>query len=293
MKSVKLRSFKLSLAIHVAIVLLLVLTSVSLFGEHPTPKDDSKLLAPKVVAKTVAVDSAKIEQMTKQYEAIKSNQAKSLVDAKNKADKAQSDYIDIKNKFKNLEKEAEKYEKKIEALKKEEADLKKKEKTERLKAEELRKKRELEQKRIAAQKAKIEHQKLLEAQRLEELRLKSEKEKNERILAELRRAQEEERADKIAELRGEYESVIHDALFDKWITPYNRRDVVCKVRLNVSRAGTVIGHDFISKCPEDYKKTISLAISYMGVVPKVSNEVYREYEDINFVDSGYGSLKVN
>lgn len=293
MKSIKLRSLKLSLLVHAVILLMLVFTGVNFFSDQDKSPKNEPLLAPKVVAKTVAVDSSKIEQMTKQYESIKQSQQQDLIEAQKKAAKAETDYKKIQSKFNRLEKEADQYEKKIEALKKEESDLKKKESLERLKSEELRKKQELEVKRLEAEKAKDQQQALLESKRREALRLKTEKEANERILAELRRVQEEERLSRIAELRGEYEQVIHDALFDRWITPYNRRDVVCKVRLNVSKNGTIVGHEYISGCPEDYRRTISSAISYVGVIPRVSTEVYREYEDINFVDSGYGSLKVN
>lgn len=195
---------------------------------------------------------------------------------------------------------------KVNMLEREAQQVKAENKQEVKKLEQLRKKVAAEEKRLRevskeaagkklreAELANTKKQELSRAKKLKERKdaqreLEKRQEENRKLLKQIERKNEELKAKQTRRLRHAYEKSIHNVLFNNWITPFHRRDVVCKVQLEVDEKGYIQGFEYLSDCPADYAESIETAISetlYLGAPPSL---VYSKFEEVNFVDGKAG-----
>lgn len=160
--------------------------------------------------------------------------------------------------------------------------------------DELKKNSELKAKREAeAKAAQLKKEKALKDQKEKELQLAKQKEaeiaktkaENARRLAEIKAKAAREKEEAKIRLRSAYESAIKQTLFSNWTPPLRRMDIVCKVSLEVTPYGQILGFEYLTDCPEDYASTIRRAINRTGFINKPPKDVYKRFEEVNFVDS--------
>ncbi len=159
--------------------------------------------------------------------------------------------------------------------------------------DQLKKNSEIKAKKEAEEKSrKLAEEKEAQRKREEELRRAKEREaqlaktkaENSRLLEEAKARKQKEQTEKKARLRSAYERSIKLNLFDNWNPPLRRADVICKVKLEVSKSGEILGFKFINNCPADYATSIKKAISKTGILTTPPQIVYERFEEVNFVD---------
>ncbi|WP_210498396.1 TonB C-terminal domain-containing protein [Vibrio crassostreae] len=281
----KKKAFKIALALHAGALVLMSVTAPPLSEEDPQaiqkPLSGQPIKAASITSEELSIT---LDSFYTDRDAAQQKEAaveKRLADAKAQYKRQQNEITAAKKKLEKVNKD-------YEAAKKI--------------AEELKKKSSPPPPKIVQETKKVvkktEAQKRAQIAKLKEEKLKQEKLRkakieNAKLLKKIKADNDRKEKERLAIVRGEYEKNIHDNLFGNWITPYHRENVVCKVELMLNETGLILGHRFVTGCPDTYKVSIENAIADTGFMPKVPKEVFKPLEEVNFIDNGTSSPTVS
>jgi myosin heavy subunit len=227
---------------------------------------------------SIAVSEEELQASLNKYQQMKNNHQSSLKSSQHKVDQTNRQLSKKQSQLNQKSKELKALEAKIKRMEQRQKDL-------AAKSEAEAKKKRVEQRKVAEQKEKKEklereHKRESERQR----RLQEQKEANQRALDAIAARNKKAEERELALIRGKYESEIHTLLYDAWTLPYDRQSVHCPVELTLTPSGEIQSFNFLGDCPSNYKTMIDLAVERVKRLPRVSNEIFRKKEVINFID---------
>lgn len=248
-------------------------------GNNTKPPMEKLHTKPPVIT-TQAASHAEVDQILSDMRKTETEWNRSIAERKSELDKVNADLKKAKNDSDKRQRQLNKLNSAVKTKQQELTDLKKN--------SELKAKQE-----AKAKTAQLKKEKALKEQKEKELQLAKQKEaeiaktkaENAKRLAEIKAKAAREKEEAIIRLRSAYESSIKQTLFSNWTPPLRRRDVVCKVSLEVTPHGQILGFEYLTDCPEDYASTIKRAINRTGFINKPPKDVYKRFEEVNFVDS--------
>lgn len=227
---------------------------------------------------SIAVSEEELQASLNKYDQMKQSHQSSLKSSQQKVEQTSRQLSQKQSQLNQKSKELKALEAKIKRMEQRQKDLAAKNEAEA-------KKKRVEQRKIAeqkAKKAKLERKRKREEER--KRRLQEQKEANQKALEAIAARNKKAEERELALIRGKYESEIHTLLYDAWTLPYDRQNVHCPVELTLTSSGEIQSFKFVGDCPSNYKTMIDLAVERVKRLPRVSNEIFRKKEVINFID---------